>query len=343
MAKPAVVEVYRGDLVESRHLVSAVVCDSDGEIVASAGDVESLIYPRSSLKAIQAVPLFLSGAVERYQLNSEDLALACSSHNGEWVHVTGVRSMLRKAGLSQDYLQCGPQWPRTDEDRARLTLDNQSPKPIHNNCSGKHAGFLCAAMASNLSTDGYLDPDHGVQVQVRDVIKQFSQWEADEEVPWSIDGCSAPTAVMPLKILAQSFARWITGKDIPEEFAYAAKELHKAVVSQPLMVAGSGSFDTEALSFLGHRAYLKCGAEGVYAGGISENGFGFALKCHDGSTRGAEVAAAALIAQFVPMTSGEQSRFQVFTNRSINTRNNEPVGSIKPLLKSARKSKNNFI
>lgn len=343
MAKPAVVEVYRGDLVESRHLVSVAVCDPDGETVSSAGDVESLVYPRSAIKALQAVPLFLSGAVERYGFDEQDLALACASHNGEWAHVTGVRSMLRKAGLSQDYLECGPQWPRTDEDRARLVLDGQQPKPIHNNCSGKHAGFLAVATASGLPTEGYIRADHGVQTKVKAAIDEFTQWDGGEDVPESCDGCSAPAYVMPLNVLAGAFARWISGRNIPEDHAAAARELHKSVVAQPLMIAGSGSFDTEIMTLFGHRVYLKRGAEGVYAGGLPEQGVGFALKCHDGSERGAEAAMAALLRQFMLMNSGEQKMFERFLSNPITTRRDETVGSVRPVFKSTRKAPFTFV
>ena len=143
MTHPAeLVEVWRGDMIESRHQGHAVVVDQTGDIVASFGDPDAIIYPRSSCKMLQALPLITSGAAGAFALSDEQLALACASHNGAPIHTTRVADWLHTLDLDDAALRCGAQPPTDKDTRHALIRAGETPQQQHNNCSGKHAGFL---------------------------------------------------------------------------------------------------------------------------------------------------------------------------------------------------------
>ena len=210
MSNPVLVEVMRGARVESVHRGAAAVVDADGRTVLQIGDVERPIFPRSAVKPLQAVPLIESGAAERYRLGDEELALACASHNAEPGHVAVVERMLARANLVESALACGTHWPISAPAGQALARAGGMASAVHNNCSGKHAGFLCAACAMGTDPHGYVEPDHPVQRAVHSVIEEFTgaTLSADRR---AIDGCSVPTWAMPLSNLALGFARFGTG------------------------------------------------------------------------------------------------------------------------------------
>ena len=172
MSNPVLVEVMRGALVESRHRGAAAVVDADGSMVLAVGDVAAPVFPRSAIKALQALPLVEEGAADRYNFGDEELALACASHSGEPAHVAGVERMLARAGLDLSALRCGTHWPMSQAAAYALARSGM-PSALHNNCSGKHAGFLCLACAMNAATGDYFRPEHPVQRQVRAVAGRF--------------------------------------------------------------------------------------------------------------------------------------------------------------------------
>src|SRR5215831_8230310 len=160
MPNPVLVEVTRGNLVESRHSGAVAVVDADGATVLALGDVAAPIFPRSAIKAMQALVLVESGGADRYGFGEEELALACASHSGEPAHVAGVERMLRAAGLESSALACGTHWPLHQPSALALARAGGAASALHNNCSGKHAGFLCAACAMRTAPGGYEEPGH---------------------------------------------------------------------------------------------------------------------------------------------------------------------------------------
>src|SRR5215210_6853486 len=143
MGNPVLVEVMRGALTESRHRGAVAVVDADGATVLALGDVIRPVYPRSAVKPLQALPLIENGAAERYGFGDEELALACASHGGEAAHVEIAARMLARAGLDESALECGAHWPSHQPSAQALARSGATPSALHNNCSGKHAGFLC--------------------------------------------------------------------------------------------------------------------------------------------------------------------------------------------------------
>jgi L-asparaginase II len=300
MDNPFLVEVTRGALVESRHRGSISVVDADGAAVLSLGDVDRRVFPRSAVKALQAMPLVESGIADAYGLTDEEIALACASHSGEPEHVAAAQSMLAKAGRDAACLECGVHWPMGEAANRALAARGQGPSALHNNCSGKHAGFICLACGSGEDPRGYVTAEHPVQRQVRESLEDLTGACHTQEKS-AIDGCSIPTYAIPLPSLAFGFAKFGAGAHLSGAGKAAAERIRRAVARHPFMVAGTGRFDTRLMEILRERAFVKVGAEGVYCAALPELGFGIALKAEDGNARAAEAMMAALVLRFLPL------------------------------------------
>ncbi len=307
MGNPVLVEVLRGALAESRHRGAVAVADADGAAVLAVGDVAKPVFPRSAVKALQALPLVESGAADRSGFGDEELALACASHSGEPAHVAGVEGMLAKAGLDASALCCGAHWPISHPAAFALARTGV-PSALHNNCSGKHAGFLCVACAMGIDHANYCRPEHPVQRQVHAVLEDCTGAVLSPD-RCAIDGCSVPTWAVPLENLARAFAKFGTGHGLGRERAAAAGRLRAACARKPWHVAGTGRFCTEIMQLLGARVFVKTGAEGVYCGALPGEGLGIAIKCDDGAGRAAEAIMAVVIARFLPLEAAELARF----------------------------------
>jgi L-asparaginase II len=325
---PVLVEVWRGDRVESRHCGAVSVCDADGGVVLALGDISSPVFPRSAVKALQALPLIESGAADRYRLTPAQIALACASHSGEPAHVAAALHMLEKCGRSGRDLECGVHWPTSVEAARALSATGAKPSALHNNCSGKHAGFICLSCSEGREPSGYVRQDHFVQREVKAAIEAMTDTRLDPDSR-AVDGCAIPTYAVPIKALAQAFARFGTGRGLAPARAAAAKRIREAVAAHPAFIAGVGRFDTVAMTALGDRAFVKTGAEGVYCAAFPELGLGAALKCQDGATRAAETAMAAIIARFLPLNDGEREALAPLREPSIRNWNGETVGRIR--------------
>ncbi|MBU6497066.1 MAG: asparaginase [Rhodospirillales bacterium] len=296
---PVLVEILRGGRVESAHHGAAVIADAKGSIVFGAGDIGRAVFPRSAVKALLALPLIETGAAERLGLTDSEIALACSSHSGEEAHTAVAASMLARAGRDQTCLECGSHWPINEAAARRLAAQGAEPSALHNNCSGKHAGFICLACDQRHDPAGYVQPDHPTMGLVTTALAEMTATTLDA-TNRAIDGCSIPTYAIPLRALAQGFARFGSGEGLTADRAAAARTIRAAVAANPLMVAGTDRFDTRLMGALGGRVFTKTGAEGVYCVAIPELGLGIAVKCEDGAGRAAEVATAALIARLLP-------------------------------------------
>jgi L-asparaginase II len=310
MNNPFLVEVTRGNLVESRHRGSVSVVDSEGATVLSIGDVDRRVFPRSAVKALQAMPLVESGIADKYGLTDEEIALACASHSGEPEHAATARAMLLKAGQDVGCLECGVHWPMGEAANRALAASGGSPSALHNNCSGKHAGFVCLACGQGQSPKGYTGACHTVEKS-------------------GIDGCSIPTYAIPLPSLAFGFARFGTGSGLPGDGKAASARIRKAVARHPFMVAGTGRFDTKLMELLGERAFVKVGAEGVYCASLPELGYGIALKVEDGNARAAEAMMAGLVLRFLSLGAEERRTVEALAGPVLRNWNGIEVGRIR--------------
>ncbi|NQV84616.1 MAG: asparaginase [Rhodospirillales bacterium] len=291
---PLIVEVTRGDMIESRHRGDCVVVDRTGAVVHAWGDGERQIYPRSAIKPLQALALVETGAADAYRISDAELALAAASHSATQGHVDAVAGWLERVGLAESDLECAGHDPmHRDADKALIRVD-QTPGPLHNNCSGKHAGFLTTALHMGEPTKGYLAASHPVQQRLLAILSDMGGVDLSG-TPRGVDGCGIPVIGMPLAAMAVALARMADPQDLDIRRAEAARRILAAMVNHPNMVAGPGRFDTIAMT-AGRGAFvIKTGAEGVYAGILPGLGLGVALKIDDGAKRAAEVAMAAVL------------------------------------------------
>jgi L-asparaginase II len=304
-ALPLEIAVCRGRLVESSHVVHAVVADDEGRVIAAYGEARRPTFVRSAVKAIQALGLVESGAADRFAFDAADLALACSSHSGTPLHVATARRMLAAAGLDEGSLECGAHWPLHDASARELARAGGEPCALHNNCSGKHAGFLAVARHLQVPLAGYVRADHPVQQLVAATLADMTGVPLPAAAA-AIDGCSAPTFAVPLDRLATAFARFGTGRALSSGRAAAAARLRAAVAARPFLVAGPCRFDTVMTEGFGTRLFVKSGAEGVVCAAIPEAGLGIAVKAEDGALRASEAALAGLLLAHVPNLSVEE-------------------------------------
>lgn len=293
----ALAEVTRGGRIESLHLGRIAVMDDTGRVVQAHGAIDRPVFPRSTVKALLALPLVETGAADRLGLSDAELALACASHGGEPRHAETAAAMLAKVGQTLTCLECGAHWPTYEKAAHTLAATGATPTALHNNCSGKHAGLICLSIDQSLDPAGYIDPSHEAQRQVTDALVMATSVPHNGDNR-GLDGCSMPTYAIPLSALATGFARFGTGRNFSSGHASAAARLRSAVASEPFMVAGSGRFDTTLMAHFGNRIFCKMGAEGVMVASVPELGLGIAIKTDDGANRAAEVALASLLLGF---------------------------------------------
>lgn len=328
MVNPVLVEVTRGPMVESRHRGAIVVCDAKGRKVHEWGDGDAPVFPRSAIKAIQALPLVESGAADAFGFGDEELSMACASHSGEADHIAMARSMLARAGLEESCLECGGHWSsQAWVMREQTKLYTGTPTAVCNNCSGKHAGFVCTAAHEGIDPSGYVRPDHKVQQTINRTLQEVTGAAHDEGI-CGTDGCSIPTYAIPLSAMATGFARMATGETLSTDRAKAAKRLLQACMNAPFYMAGTKRFCTDYMTVGAGRLFAKTGAEGVFCAAIPELGLGIALKCDDGTTRASEAIMAAITAKLLPEDDVLQEPLESMANKVLKNWNGIEVGRI---------------
>ena len=328
---PIICEVTRGDRVESVHHGAYAVVDADGGVVASAGDVTRPVYERSALKLLQALPLVESGAADAAGFGQRHLALACASNSGEPGHVAVCSEMLAHIGCREDDLECGPQWPADPRVAAEAIAERGGPCGIHNNCCGKHAGFLAVARHMGVDTAHYIDPDHPVQREVRGVVAAMTRTPLDASC-CGVDGCSAPTFAVPLLNFARAYAQIGTGIGLARERAAAGRRLLDAAMAEHWLVAGTGRCCTQLMGLAPGHLFAKTGAEGCYLAVLPDAGLAIALKCDDGATRAAEVLIAALLGRYGNFAADVQAELADKADRSVTDFNGRTVGRQRAVL-----------
>jgi L-asparaginase II len=336
-ANPVLVQALRGGIVESHHRGAIAVIDADGAVHTAVGDIDRPNFPRSAVKVLQALPLVAGGAAERYGLTDAELALACASHGGQPEHAATAAAMLAKAGVDAMALECGTHWPYHDASIKAMAAAGDKPSALHNNCSGKHSGFVCVGclMAAERGTDaraflrGYVTPEHPVMQEVTAALQAATGHDLARTARGT-DGCSIPTYAIPLRKLAHAFARVATGVGLSPGHARAARRLREAVAAAPFMVAGSGRFDTRVMEALGLRVFCKVGAEGVHCAALPELGLGVAIKMDDGNTaRAVEVAMADVLQRLLAPAGAASALLAELADQPLRNWNGIEVGRLR--------------
>jgi L-asparaginase II len=288
-APPVLARVYRGSGVESTHRGSVSVVDERGRTVASAGDDAAPVYLRSTAKPFQAMPLLLAGGEKRYRLGDAEIALMCASHAGEPRHTRVAEAILKRGGFRVGDLRCGAHAPTSEASARALVVSGKEPTPLHNNCSGKHAGLLLACRLLDLPHANYDDPVHPLHKRIKTLLARYADI-AETAMGFAVDGCNFPVYRIPLSALALAYARLVADR-VPGEDRVAAavrRRIVRAMIARPEMVAGEGRFTTDFIAAGRGRWIGKEGAEGVYALGLAPAkgpAIGIAFKIEDGSLR----------------------------------------------------------
>ncbi|HSJ10747.1 MAG TPA: asparaginase [Longimicrobiales bacterium] len=318
------VEVLRGDVVESRHRVHVAVTDADGALRVRSGDPSVMAFARSAVKPFQALPLVEDGGVDAYGFTAGELALMCASHSGERAHTAAARSMLAKVGAAEDMLACGPHEPFHEASARALREAGTAPTRVHNNCSGKHAGMLALARLHGWPLEGYHEASHPVQ---RRMLVEIVRWTgaAESDVGLAVDGCGVTTFALPLQSLATAFAR-LARASLDDG---AAARVVDAMVSHPEMVGGTGRLCTDVMRVTHGRVFLKVGAEGVYCAALRAEALGVALKVEDGNVRALYPALVAVLRGLGWIDDEELGALGEFARPVIRNTRDEVVGALR--------------
>ena len=319
---PILCRVTRGELTESIHVAFAVAVDETRQPFYSTGDPQYLTCIRSSLKPFQAAASVKAGAVDAAEFNDEELALMCASHIGEKMHVKTAQSMLTKLGLTVDDYECGSHFPSDTLTRHRMIREDKEAQPLHNNCSGKHAGMLALAKHLGQGTANYIKKDHPVQRTILEYVQDITGLET---IPTEIDGCSAPTPFMTLETIAGLFQTLAAGNE-PE-----LKRVFKAMSSCPDLVGGSNHFDTNFIKALTGRGVTKVGGESVRGIALKtqdKGPVGIAIKILDGSFRALPVATMKLLEHLELLTEEELQNLDKFRTKILKNHNQIEIGRI---------------
>lgn len=311
------VRVWRGEHVESQHRGAWLLTDGSGRVLDGAGSWSAPVFTRSSVKSLQALPLFETGAAERYAFTDAEIALALASHNGEEQHTSGVERILSRIGLSPGDLRCGPQMPADPDARTRLRVEHRAPGAIHNNCSGKHAGFLALALHLGVRPSAYLDPESASQVLVKKAVLEMSGVEPSE-LTTAVDGCSAPTFRMPLRGLATAFARVANPDGLPRDRRAACQRMQAAVAAHPELIAGRHQrICTDLARVSRGRIFPKVGGEAIYGIGLVGRDRGLAIKIDDGGTRALHALIVDLLRRFEFATASELQALESWEEKRL--------------------------
>lgn len=324
---------WRGDVAESTHLGDVAICDADGKLLAAAGNPDRVAYFRSSEKPLQALAVVQSGAADRFALTDTELAVCCASHSGSRMHVLTVEGILEKLGLDETALQCGVHEPGDAAERTRLIREREAPSPLHNNCSGKHAGMLATAVALGAPVETYLQRDHPVQQLIaRNVAAATGVPEGD--LRFGTDGCGAPVIAVPLRAMAVAYAQLANPSDRPEDFRQAATRLMAAMAIAPDMVSAPGAFNSELLTAGEGRLIAKGGAEGAFLLGLRDpRRLGIAIKIADGSDRAIAPVTIAALEHLGGLSESALARLQSFQCPTLTNCHGTQIGFVESVLK----------
>lgn len=319
------VEVTRGPLVESRHVVHVAVVDAHRGPIAGAGDPRYVSFVRSAIKMFQALPLAEDDVISSLSLTGEEVALCTASHNGEPFHVETARAILRKAGVDEAALACGPHPPLYAPAAAALKASAVAPGRLHNNCSGKHAGLLALSAYHGWQVDGYHALSHPSQQRVLETLAAWSGVNRDR-MTIAVDGCGLPTFALPLDAVALACARFAAAAARPGS---PAATIASAMLRYPEYVAGTGRLCTALMRIAGCGIFAKVGAEGYYCAGVPVSGVGIALKVEDGAKRAAEPALLAVLSALDLLTGKELEALREFSQPPVLNTRGEIVGEVR--------------
>ncbi len=324
---PLLVEIYRGEVLESFHRGVICIVDRDENILYQQGDIHQLCYPRSALKFFQQIPLITSGAADAFSFSEEELAVMCGSHNGEAEHLRVVDNILQKIGLDRSALLCGAQFPSDRKSTNALIVAGKKPEAIHNNCSGKHAGFLAYSIFLGADPSDYLNPNHPTQLEIRRCVAKFHSMD-ESQLPLALDGCSAPIYAIPVYQQALAYMRLSHPKFGDKKTREACQRLIAAARKYPFLIAGSGRYCTDLIQECESELIGKTGAEGIYSLCFHQEIIGACIKIDDGKMLPQYNVAQKLVEQSRLFSADQLAPLHPYLSNAIRNFNKWETGKI---------------
>lgn len=323
------VDVHRGNRVESSHYGHIAVVNSEGKLLYSVGNPHRVTYARSSVKPLQAIPVVETGAADHYELSEQDLSLCCASHSGEAQHTDRVLEILGRADINESFLQCGTHIPHAHDTYKKLIATGKELTPLYNNCSGKHTGMLVTAKHNGETLEDYYLLNHPVQQRIIQVISEVTDYPI-EKIEIGTDGCGVPVHALPLERLAYGFARMARPDSLGEVRAKAANQITSAMMKYPEMVGGTGRFCTDFMKAANGRLFGKAGAEAVYLAGDRETGIGIAVKIEDGNGRAVYPAVLEVLRQLGFLNEDQMNSVMHHYRPALRNARQETIGELVP-------------
>jgi L-asparaginase II len=275
------IEETRAGLPENIH--TGIVCgvNDQAQMVYHIGDSQHQTYYRSAAKPFQALPVFLTDIIEKYQLTEQEAALFTASHRGEPYHISALESMLKKLPVVEEELYCPPSYPLNSEPREEMIRQGLRKRRLYHNCSGKHMGFITVCRELGYPIEGYWKVGHPLQ---QDILKLLSTLA---DVPLTsiqngVDGCGVPVSAIPIERMATTYIKLACPDLIQDsKLREAVKKMTRIMNHQYKMIA-SEHFICSAL-LQDPNIVAKGGAQGVYCFGLKKERLGFALKVLSGT------------------------------------------------------------
>jgi L-asparaginase II len=327
-SSPLLVEVTRGELVESVHGVAVCAVDAGGNVILRAGDIDVPVYLRSAAKPFIAAAAVEAGVAEAFGLEPREIAVMAASHSGEPMHLEAVLSILRKIGMNVEALQCGAHAPYDENAANVLRRDGVEPIALHNNCSGKHAGILALCKLLGADPATYLLATNPAQRRILEFCARLSD-EDPTRWPVGTDGCGIPVYATSLRNAARSFARFASLREMRQRDAEALRVVRDAMVAYPQYVAGSGQFDTELMIAGEGLIASKAGAEGVHGVAAIAQGYGYISKVLDGNARARGPSTIAALRSLDVLDAQKVERLARFARPRVYNRAGYAVGEIR--------------
>jgi len=332
------VEVTRGERVESSHYGHIAVVDPQDRLVAAVGDPETWVCLRSMAKPFQVLPLLTTGAAAAFNFDSEELALCSGSLNGQDFQVAIIQRILDRLGLNPAHLQCGIHAPSHRPTAQALAKAGQAATPLHNNCAGKHTAMLALCVHHGWPLADYLAPDHPVQQLILQTVAQVTEVPA-AQITVAIDGCGAPVFYVPLARIALAYAKLaaaVQGRLPAGPLTEAMASVARACLAHPRLIAGDGRLCTDIMQALSGRVLAKTGAEGGYALALIHEGLGVAIKVADGHVRGLNPTAVESLAQLQVWTPEAAAALAAYHHPVIKNHRQQQVGQVRPAFHLAK-------
>lgn len=272
---------YRADNLEIVKFGCIAVVNENGEVIHSAGDPEFMTFYRSTSKPIQLLPMIMRGLHEKYNMSQREIAVMCSSHLAEPIHVETIAGLLEKGGFKEDDFIMKPNGTAFYKDMPEKFQSEDGKRKIFHNCSGKHTGLLYLCRETDADYHDYYKMESNAQQEIVDVISKVSECPR-EKIAIGTDGCGVPVYCVPLKNAAISYLK-LSNPDLEKDPAISKALATNAAAmnAHPEMIRGHGTL-CHAING-DPNLNGKLGAAGVYTIGMRNERKGIAIKFIDGS------------------------------------------------------------